>query len=751
VDDDIWGHGLEVSGSTYSNFEAHPNEWLYPSLWRARFEGKTLEVPADACEEAKQKVGLKFVEIRYFEIDKTYKGMRVLGAVSVPEESTDDNPPGGGYNHHPLAEDHDGWRWHIRKKNDFQLELNTDNSVLRAVDFKAKAVLKGGDITGLMSFHFPRKSDAHLGSSIIPGFYPVMHTQDDLRHKELLEFFHHKNKFRSNTQIPVVKFNLKFEVVHDIVTDKETFCATVLLVQKWQISRLDVADYLACVDRVAWKPLSFDPPTFEVANLAQIQGTMGGRTSSGMSLDYQNERIHLVIEDDFTVVAVRPTRITGYFFNEYLLHNYPFDSQILDVELKTKRMPQNVCSYSRANTKARDMKPRVRDTEWMHESEHTYHTFEPDKKLADFEGGRKMQVNIKSGTSFKRPQLSTAMSATTHAGMSPGEPGRFCLTVKATFQRHYSVHLFRVGFVMALFSLAAVTTMMPHCDSSMERITLLVTLMLTATTYSLVVAESLPTLPYLTIIDKYVLGTFGYFGIIGMELAIIDWAEEFEWANEDGLHNGTKFNFFSGADGASSYHATFVNLVLWALFHVVMGLYVWRSVANFRKEAEKKLDPHQREVAKIAMENIFANLKPKRKDPSDFEDRTAKLIGLTWRNKAMRSARNRVGAAASPLPEEGWVEPPLLVPSSLLSVPGQNDEPGVLEQNKSRPTSAINKSRPNSAVVNPAVCVTEPRGEAATPVAQLGNGDVDSMMDTMIMKLDAHSCGSSDSEEEKEV
>lgn len=103
--------------------------------------------------------------------------------------------------------------------------------------------------------------------------------------------------------------------------------------------------------------------------------------------------------------------------------------------------------------------------------------------------------------------------------------GKFVLTVQCKVSRHYATHVFRVGFVMALFSLAAVTTMMPHDQStSMERITLLVTLMLTATTYSLTVAESLPTLPYLTLIDKYVLGTFAYFGIIGIELAIIDWS-----------------------------------------------------------------------------------------------------------------------------------------------------------------------------------------------------------------------------------
>lgn len=779
------GHGLEVSGSTYSNFEAHPNTWLYPSLWRARFEGKTLEVPIDACDEAKQKVGLKYVEIRYFEIDKTYKGMRVLGAVSVPNESTDDNPPGGGYNQHPLSEDHDGWRWHVRKKNDFQLELNADNSVLRAVDFKAKAVLKGGDITGLMSFHFPRyvtsrlcrifcegkkkknifqsgsvfltkvwsltimlsspcfqirKSNAHRGSSIIPGFYPVMHTREDLRHKELLEFFNHKNKFRGNRMIPEVNYNLKFEVVHDIVTDRETFCATILLVEKWQISRLDVADYLACVNRVAWKPLSFDPPAFEVANLAQVQGSIGGRTSSGMQLAYQNERIHLVIEDDLTVVAVRPTRITGYFFNEYHLHNYPFDSQILDVQLKTKRMPRSVCTYAKTERHVRDAKPRVRDTEWMHESENTYHTFEPDTKLADFDVERNIQVKINSGASFKRPLMSTAISGG-HAGIVPGEPGRFCLTVKATFKRHYSVHLFRVGFVMALFSLAAVTTMMPHCDSSMERITLLVTLMLTATTYSLVVAESLPTLPYLTLIDKYVLGTFAYFGIIGLELAIIDWTDDFEWPNEDVGGNNTaalRYNFFSSADGSSSYHATFVNLVLWGLFHMIMIVYVWISVRKFNAADKQVLDPHQREVAKNAMENIMANLKPKTKNSADFDLRTAKLMGLTWRNKAKIAAkRNQVGAAKQSLLPE--TPKPKLFPKhaapEVLSVLF-DDEPGVLEQNK---------SRRNSTSVDASASMSELRSGSAQTVKDISRA-VDSMMDTISLAVHSHH-SESDTEE----
>ena len=87
-----------------------------------------------------------------------------------------------------------------------------------------------------------------------------MHTQEDLRHKELLEFFHHKNKFRSNTGIPVVKFNVKFELSR---TESFWCCDFACL----HISLLDDADFLACVDRMGLKPLSLDPPAFEVANL----------------------------------------------------------------------------------------------------------------------------------------------------------------------------------------------------------------------------------------------------------------------------------------------------------------------------------------------------------------------------------------------------------------------------------------------------------------------------------------------------
>ena len=90
-------------------------------------------------------------------------------------------------------------------------------TVLRAVDFKAKAVRAGGDITALMSFHFPRggQDDLLRGSTVIPGFHPELADRHDTRHQELLQFFHHKNKFRGQSTNPVVHFSFKFDVVND--------------------------------------------------------------------------------------------------------------------------------------------------------------------------------------------------------------------------------------------------------------------------------------------------------------------------------------------------------------------------------------------------------------------------------------------------------------------------------------------------------------------------------------------------------
>jgi len=80
----------------------------------------------------------------------------------------------------------------------------------------------------------------------------------------------------------------------------------------------------------------------------------------------------------------------------------------------------------------------------------------------------------------------------------------------------------------------------------------------------------------LTLIDEYVLSTFAYFGIIGAEIAMIDWHSDMNWPDR------TLVDFGSGAvDSASeeaeeaSYRATWANILLWATLHVGMVVRAW--------------------------------------------------------------------------------------------------------------------------------------------------------------------------------
>lgn len=93
--------------------------------------------------------------------------MFCLKGVDLPDESDDTElkPNGGYFNDLPVGNDFDGWYWHINVKQNIELELNDDNSVLSAVDFKAKSVVESGDPTALMAFHFAKGHEEAIGIS----------------------------------------------------------------------------------------------------------------------------------------------------------------------------------------------------------------------------------------------------------------------------------------------------------------------------------------------------------------------------------------------------------------------------------------------------------------------------------------------------------------------------------------------------------------------------------------------------------
>ena len=100
------------------------------------------------------------------------------------------------------------------------------------------------------------------------------------------------------------------------------------------------------------------------------------------------------------------------------------------------------------------------------------------------------------------------------------------LEIEAVVHRHYQVYVSRVIVVMATMSLSSVTA---FCEdpaaTCLERISLAVTLLLTATAYSIVISNKIPILGYLTLLDKYILGIFSFIIGVVLEIAALEWVE----------------------------------------------------------------------------------------------------------------------------------------------------------------------------------------------------------------------------------
>jgi hypothetical protein len=120
-----------------------------------------------------------------------------------------------------VSNDHGGWQWHINEKQDIELELNDDNSVLSSVDFKAKAVMKSGDPTAQMAFHFAKEFDGTVGISshtisgslVNPGLRPAA-SEPDTKLLELQEVFNPLNTFRNpRSPNPEIEFSIRFKTI----------------------------------------------------------------------------------------------------------------------------------------------------------------------------------------------------------------------------------------------------------------------------------------------------------------------------------------------------------------------------------------------------------------------------------------------------------------------------------------------------------------------------------------------------------
>lgn len=232
-------------------------------------------------------------------------------------------------------------------------------------------------------------------------------------------------------------------------------------------------------DRKTWKP-AWCPPKWRVRN--EVNGVDGNFSTAQID----RSRIRLVERNIGEFLATQTIFVKGVFYEPFELQLYPFDTQPLGIHLESCTSgPQDAffvpkCTYG--------VVPVVRETEWS-------------------------GTKFNTGAQFV-PETSSAVI------------GRHALEIEAVVHRHYQVYVSRVIVVMATMSLAAVTSFCEDPNATcLERISLAVTLLLTATAYSIVISNKIPILGYLTLLDKYILGIFSFIIAVVLEIAALEWIE----------------------------------------------------------------------------------------------------------------------------------------------------------------------------------------------------------------------------------
>jgi len=117
-----------------------------------------------------------------------------------------------------------------------------------------------------------------------------------------------------------------------------------------------------------------------------------------------------------------------------------------------------------------------------------------------------------------------------HASRSKSSYAMIVLRLKV--KRRWKVFFANIVFLMACISLLALCSFSLGEDDLGDRLNLIITLILTAVAFSYVVFDSLPNVPYLTYMDKYILGSYGFL----VALMIISSLLKQEWYTQEVDH-----------------------------------------------------------------------------------------------------------------------------------------------------------------------------------------------------------------------
>jgi hypothetical protein len=377
----------------------------------------------------------------------------------------------------------------------YEMELAADDSVVKAVhvSWMEFANISADDASGFM-FRLNR------GSKVCPVLRPPL--DDELDHKlhEAAELMHGSRVYQKGDAHIVRYWPTTFKV-SDISSTDGTFEVELELAMDYLVSRDDVFEYI--IRPQCWKP-RWHPRVFEPMNARDIDAVRTQVSSPTLKvLGEAGQRRELRAE---ILITYR-----GVFEELFELQSFPFDVQPLHVKLHVEQdgdtemvlldkadeamqihgkvSQRSVSKFVSEDTSIRErLKKKWKSSEWK------------------FLDARVAAAHQKKG--FGR-----------HSGCAAR------LFVSLRVQRQARSYLIRIVGVVTLICFLTLCIFVIDAEGDLaDMLGHSFMMMLTLTTYSLVVGDILPNLGYLTVLDQLTLISFVFLALVITQIAWLGWA-----------------------------------------------------------------------------------------------------------------------------------------------------------------------------------------------------------------------------------
>lgn len=286
----------------------------------------------------------------------------------------------------------------------------------------------------------------------------------------------------------------------DVDTVSCTFSCTFFLTATWLEPTLDFAMLEA-----------LDPEARAQAIRAAFDPSLEFMNAVGMLEFEQGPDFQLVDwrrgHDGSPAVCVR-MRVSGSFREQFELAWFPFDAQPLNLVCTSKHRTSALSLHGEAENS------RVR-TEFM---------VLPEFRMSTVQFCEASTANLKTATTGTGSGTGSG-SGTGGAGAGAGKDGYALLYMGVIATRFHGYYTWNVFLPTFLLTLMSVTTFAVPVGDVADRLSVILTLVLTSVAFKFVVAQGLPKISYNTCLDYYVLVSFLLLAATVVECAVVGFLE----------------------------------------------------------------------------------------------------------------------------------------------------------------------------------------------------------------------------------